>query len=41
MALHERARAMELLDQYVASRPLARDQLARDPLLRGLRLQFR
>ena len=33
-ALGDRARARKLLAQYVVARPLARDQLARDPLLR-------
>jgi TolB-like protein len=36
LALGERQRAAGLLRAYVAARPLARDQLARDPLLRGL-----
>jgi serine/threonine-protein kinase len=33
-ALGDRARARQLLAQYVVARPLVRDQLARDPLLR-------
>jgi serine/threonine-protein kinase len=38
-ALGDRARARKLLAQYVAARPFARDQLARDPLLRRFGLQ--
>jgi tetratricopeptide (TPR) repeat protein len=37
LVLGERDRALELLRKYVDARPLARDYLARDPLLRGLR----
>jgi hypothetical protein len=35
MALGERSRARSLLESYAAGRPLARQQLARDPLLRA------
>jgi hypothetical protein len=34
MALGEADRARKLLESYAAGRPLARKQLARDPLLR-------
>ena len=36
LVLGERERAVQLLREYVAARPLTRDYLARDPLLRGL-----
>jgi tetratricopeptide (TPR) repeat protein len=38
LVLGERRRALELLKVYVEARPLAREYLARDPLLQGLRL---
>jgi hypothetical protein len=38
LVLGERRRALELLKAYVEARPLAREYLARDPLLQGLRL---
>ncbi len=38
LVLGERERATALLRQYIQARPMARDYLARDPLLRGLRL---
>jgi serine/threonine-protein kinase len=37
LVLGERDRAVRLLNEYVKARPLAREYLARDPLLRGLR----
>jgi eukaryotic-like serine/threonine-protein kinase len=37
LVLGERDRAVRLLSEYVTARPLAREYLARDPLLRGLR----
>jgi hypothetical protein len=38
LVLGERGRAEELLRAYIKARPMARDYLARDPLLRGLNL---
>lgn len=38
LVLGERERALALLRSYVTARPLARDYLARDPLLQDLRL---
>jgi eukaryotic-like serine/threonine-protein kinase len=37
LVLGERERAVRLLNEYVKARPLAREYLARDPLLRALR----
>jgi hypothetical protein len=39
LVLGERARAVELLRAYIEARPMARDYLARDPLLRELKVQ--
>ena len=39
LVLGERERATELIRKYLDARPLARDYLARDPLLRGFRIE--